>query len=155
MNIDKALLDNLTAQAKASPRLRMNLDLRDSAEDSSQRMLNAIEPGSVVPIHRHRKTSETLVVLRGRAVQYLYDDQGRETGSVLLAPFGADCHVAGAPRNDVERLSAAARTEAVPAMQVEMGQWHRFEALESGTVILEFKNGAYEAAGAGDVMEIM
>ena len=80
MNIDKALLDNLTAQAKASPRLRMNLDLRDSAEDSSQRMLNAIEPGSVVPIHRHRRTSETVVVLRGRAVQYLYDDQGRETG---------------------------------------------------------------------------
>ena len=69
MKIDSELLDNLSAQAKASQRLRMNLDLRDSAEDSSQRMLNAIEPGSVVPIHRHRKTSETVVVLRGRAVQ--------------------------------------------------------------------------------------
>ncbi len=131
MKIDSELLDNLSAQAKASPRLRMNLDLRDSAEDSSQRMLNAIEPGSVVPIHRHRKTSETVVVLRGRAVQYLYDDQGREAGSVLLAAGGE-----------------------IPAMQVEMGQWHRLEALESGTVIVEFKNGAYEAAGAGDVMEI-
>lgn len=63
MNIDKHLLDDLTAQAKASPRLRMNMDLRNSDADSSQRMLNAIEPGSVVPVHRHRKTSETVVVL--------------------------------------------------------------------------------------------
>ena len=144
MKIDNTLLDELTAQAQSSPRLRMNMDLRNSSEDSSQRMLNAIEPGSVVPIHRHRKTSETVVVLRGRAVQYLYDDEGRETGSVHLAPFGADCHVAGAPRNDVE---------SVPAMQVEMGQWHRIEALESGTVILEMKDGGYEPIGAGDVME--
>ena len=144
MKIDNALLDNLTAQAKASPRLRMNMDLRDSAEDQSQRMLNALEPGTVLPIHRHRKTSETVAILRGRAVQYLYDDEGRETGSVLLAPCGAGCHVAGAPRNDVE---------AVPAMQVEMGQWHRLEALESGTVIVEFKNGAYEPIAAEDVME--
>ena len=60
MKIDNTLLDELTAQAQASPRLRMNMDLRDSAEDQSQRMLNAIEPGSVVPIHRHRKTSETV-----------------------------------------------------------------------------------------------
>ena len=154
MKIDNALLDNLTAQAKASPRLRMNMDLRDSAEDSSQRMLNALEPGTVLPIHRHRKTSETVAILRGRAVQYLYDDEGRETGSVLLAPCGAGSyaslqrlrrsdHVAGAPRNDVE---------AVPAMQVEMGQWHRLEALESGTVIVEFKNGAYEPIGPEDVL---
>ena len=144
MKIDNALLDNLTAQAKASPRLRMNMDLRDSAEDQSQRMLNALEPGTVLPIHRHRKTSETVAILRGRAVQYLYDDEGRETGSVLLAPCGAGCHVAGAPRNDVQ---------AVPAMQVEMGQWHRLEALETGTVIVEFKNGAYEPITAEDVME--
>ena len=76
MIIDKQLLDNLTAQAQASPRLRMNFDLRDSVEDDSQRMLNAIEPGSVVPIHRHRKTSETVVVLRGRVVEEYYDDAG-------------------------------------------------------------------------------
>ena len=130
MKIDNTLLDNLTAQAQESPRLRMNMDLRNSAADTSQRMLNAIEPGSVVPIHRHRKTSETVVVLRGRAVQYLYDDEGRETGSVLLVP-GSE----------------------IPAMQVEMGQWHRIEALESGTVILEMKDGAYEPIGAEDVME--
>ena len=143
MKIDNVLLDKLTSEAQASPRLRMNMDLRNSASDSSQRMLNALEPGTVLPIHRHRKTSETVAILRGRAVQYLYDDEGRETGSVLLAPCGAGCHAAGAPRNDVE---------AVPAMQVEMGQWHRLEALESGTVIVEFKNGAYEPIAAEDVL---
>ena len=131
MKIDNTLLDELTAQAQASPRLRMNMDLRNSAADTSQRMLNAIEPGSVVPIHRHRKTSETVVVLRGRAVQYLYDDEGRETGSVLLVP-GSE----------------------ITAMQVEMGQWHRIEALESGTVILEMKDGAYEPIGAEDILSM-
>ena len=129
MNIDKILLDNLSFQAKASPRLRMNMDLRDSAEDQSQRMLNALEPGTVLPIHRHRKTSETVAILRGRAVQYLYDDNGCETDSVLLEAGGE-----------------------VPAMQVEMGQWHRLEALESGTVIVEFKNGAYEPIGPEDIL---
>lgn len=129
MNIDKTLLDNLSFQAKASPRLRMNLDLRDSAEDQSQRMLNALEPGTVLPIHRHRKTSETVAILRGRAVQYLYDDEGNETDAVLLEAGGE-----------------------IPAMQVEMGQWHRLEALESGTVIVEFKNGAYEPIGPEDIL---
>lgn len=122
----------------------MNMDLRDSAEDQSQRMLNALEPGTVLPIHRHRKTAETVAILRGRVVQHLYDEYGRLTESVPLEPFGADCHVAGAPRNDVE---------AVPAMQVEKGQWHRLEALETGTVIVEFKNGPYEPIGPEDVME--
>lgn len=143
MNIDLRLLDSLTEQAKASPRLRMNMDLRDSAEDQSQRMLNALEPGTVLPIHRHRKTAETVAILRGRAVQHLYDEEGRLVESVLLEPFGADCHIAGAPRNDVET---------VPAMQVEMGQWHRLEALESGTVILEMKDGAYEPISPVDIL---
>ena len=129
MNIDKTLLDNLSFQAKTSPRLRMNMDLRDSAEDQSQRMLNALEPGTVLPIHRHRKTTETVAILRGRAVQYLYDDEGNETDAVLLEAGGE-----------------------VPAMQVEMGQWHRLEALESGTVIVEFKNGAYEPIGPEDIL---
>lgn len=66
MKITQAILDNLTEQAKASPRLRMNLDLRNGEDDQSQRMLNAIEPGSQIPIHRHRNSSETVVCLRGR-----------------------------------------------------------------------------------------
>ena len=64
MNIDRVLLDSLTEKAKASPRLRMNMDLRDSPEDTSQRMLNAIEPGSPLPVHRHRNTSETIFFAR-------------------------------------------------------------------------------------------
>ena len=140
MIIDNILLDKLTAQAKESPRLRMNLDLRNSDADSSQRMLNAIEPGSVVPIHRHQKTSETVVVLRGRVVEEYYDDAGVLVESFVLG----DCHVADAPRNDVPM---------VYALNIPAGQWHTLRALESGTVILEMKDGAYEPIGAGDVME--
>ena len=70
MKIDNTYLDNLTAQAKESPRLRMNIDLRNSSADSSQRMLNAIEPGSVVPIHRHRKTSETVSISNQKMSKY-------------------------------------------------------------------------------------
>lgn len=191
MNIDNILLDKLTAEAKVSPRLRMNLDLRDSDADSSQRMLNAIEPGSVIPVHRHRKTSETVVILRGSAVQYLYDDAGNVTGKVLLAPWVGEIATALAgPRNDVgaaelrndvgaagirndvgadglcndvgaaELRSSTQSMECqrkndvgIPAMQVEIGQWHRLEALESGTVIVEFKNGPYEPIGDEDILK--
>ena len=128
MNIDTLLLDKLTAEAKASPRLRMNLDLRNSAADSSQRMLNAIEPGSVVPVHRHRGSSETLVVLRGRVVEEYYDSEGVCVATYELA--------AGGPAFGLN----------IPA-----GQWHTLRALESGTVILEMKDGAYEPMREEDV----
>ena len=141
MKIDNILLDKLTAQAKESLRLRMNLDLRNSDGDSSQRMLNAIEPGSVVPIHRHRKTSETVVVLRGRVVEEYYDDAGVLAESFVLG----DCHVADAPRNDVPMAYA---------LNIPAGQWHTLRALESGTVILEMKDGAYEPIGAGDILSM-
>ena len=140
MKIDNTLLDELTAQVQASPRLRMNMDLRNSAADTSQRMLNAIEPGSVVPIHRHRKTSETVVVLRGRVVEEYYDDAGVLVESFVLG----DCHVADAPRNDVPMAYA---------LNIPAGQWHTLRALESGTVILEMKDGTYEPIGAEDVLE--
>ena len=176
MIIDNILLDKLTAQAKESPRLRMNMDLRNSNADSSQRMLNAIEPGSVVPIHRHRKTSETVVVLRGRVVEEYYDDAGVLVESFVLG----DCHVADAPRNDVNRdaprndvnrdapRNDAPRNDAprndvnrdaprndapmVYALNIPAGQWHTLRALESGTVILEMKDGAYEPIGAEDIL---
>ena len=129
--IDNILLNSLTEQAKASPRLRMNMDLRNSDEDSSQRMLNALEPGTVLPIHRHCSTSETVAILRGRAVQWLYDTDGNVTEKILLE-VGGD----------------------IPAMSVEKGQWHRLECLESGTVILEMKDGAYEPIGPEDILSI-
>ena len=128
MNIDSLLLDKLTAEAKASPRLRMNLDLRNSAADSSQRMLNAIEPGSVVPVHRHRGSSETLVVLRGRVVEEYYDSEGVCVATYELA--------AGGPAFGLN----------IPA-----GQWHSLRALDPGTVILEMKDGAYEPMREEDV----
>ena len=139
MVIDNLLLDKLTAQAKASPRLRMNLDLRNSDGDSSQRMLNAIEPGSVVPIHRHQKTSETMVVLRGRVVEEYYSDEGALEASFELAAGG-------------DARSESGMTVAC-ALNIPAGQWHSLRALESGTVILEMKDGAYEPISPEDVME--
>ena len=140
MKIDNTLLDKLTAQAKESPRLRMNMDLRNSAADTSQRMLNAIEPGSVVPIHRHQKTSETVVVLRGRVVEEYYSSEGLVEASYELAADG-------------DARSESGMTEVACALNIPAGQWHTLRALESGTVILEMKDGAYEPIGAYDVME--
>ena len=89
MKIIQQILDQLTEQAKASPRLRMNMDLRNGASDQSQRMLNAIEPGSQLPIHRHQKTSETVVCLRGRLVWEFYDELERIcTERIELTPNG-------------------------------------------------------------------
>ena len=139
MITDNSILDKLTAQAKESPRLRMNLDLRNSDADSSQRMLNAIEPGSVVPIHRHQKTSETVVVLRGRVVEEYYDDAGVLVESVVLG----DCHVADAPRNDMPVACA---------LNIPAGQWHTLRALDPGTVILEMKDGPYEPIQECDIL---
>lgn len=131
MKITQAILDGLTEQAKASPRLRMNLDLRNSPDDGSQRMLNAIEPSSPLPIHRHRKSSETVVCLRGRLVEEFYDDLEMIcTESIELSPNGP-----------------------VVALNIPIGQWHTARALESGTVILEMKDGPYEPTGAEDILK--
>ena len=131
MEINKELLDALTAQAKASPRMRMNLDLRNSAEDGSQRMLNAIEPESQVPVHRHKKTSETVVVLRGRMVEEYYSDEGVCEASYEVSPQGP-----------------------VYALNIPAGTWQTLRSLESGTVILEMKDGPFEPIGEDDVMHL-
>ena len=132
MVINQALLDKLTEEAKASPRLRMYLDLRNSADDQSQRMLNAIEPGSPLPIHRHRHTSETVVCLRGRLVWEFYDELERIcTETIELSPNGQ-----------------------VVALNIPAGQWHTVRALESGSVILEMKEGAYEPLQDCDVLSL-
>ena len=110
----------------------MNLDLRNSAEDKSQRMLNAIEPGSVLPIHRHQKTSETVVCLRGKLVWEFYDELERIcTDYIELTPNGQ-----------------------VVALNVPAGQWHTVKALESGSVILECKDGAYEPLAPEDTLAL-
>lgn len=129
--ITQELLDDLTGQAKGSPRLRMNLDLRNSPDDQSQRMLNAIEPGSPLPMHRHRKSSETVVCLRGRLVEEFYDEWERVcVEAVELSPGGP-----------------------VVAINIPAGRWHTARALESGTVIMEVKDGPYEPLGEEDVLK--
>ena len=131
VKITQALMDSLSAQAKASPRLRMNLDLRNSHADGSQRMLNAIEPGSPLPIHRHIKSSETVVCLRGHLREVYYNDAGKVTEVIDLAP-DSDC----------------------VAVNIPIGQWHSVEVLESGTVILECKDGPYEPLGPEDILSV-
>ena len=148
MVIDSVLLDKLTAQAQESPRLRMNLDLRNSDADSSQRMLNAIEPGSVVPVHRHQKTSETVVVLRGRVVEEYYSSAGVLEASYELAAGGGARSESGM----TERESGM--TEVACALNIPAGQWHTLRALESGTVILEMKDGAYEPISPADILSM-
>ena len=119
MIITRELLDELTEKAKASPRLRMNYDLRNSSDDQSQRMLNALEPGTVMPIHRHMNTSETIVCIRGHFEEYFYDESGNLIDTIDMVPGGV-------------------------VLNVEAGKWHSLRCLESGTILLEAKDGKYE-----------
>ena len=130
MVITQAILDQLTEQAKASPRLRMNLDLRNSEKDGSQRMLNAIEPGSPERIHRHQHTSETVVCIRGRVVEEFYDELERICkDSIVLTPNGPNV-----------------------AVNIPAGQWHSIRAVESGSVVLAVKDGRYEPLSDADIL---
>ena len=136
MIIDKQLLDKLSTQAKANPRLRQAYDLRNpstssgqvQSEDNSQRMLNALEPGTVMPIHRHRKSSETVVIVRGSLIERFYDEEGNVTEEVLMIPEGEN-----------------------PVVQVEKGRWHSLECLEPNTVLFESKDGKYEPLPEEDI----
>ena len=131
MKLTQAILDKLTEEAKASERLRKNLDLRDTDSDGSQRMLNAIEPGSIFPIHRHQRTSETMVCLRGKLRVEYYDELERICSeSFVIEPGGANV-----------------------AVSIPAGQWHTVQALESGTCILEMKNGGYEPLTEADILK--
>lgn len=132
MVIDNKVLDELSAKAKASPRLRMNLDLRNSENDGSQRMLNAIEPGSPERIHRHRHTSETVVCLRGKVVEEFYDELERIcTDSIVLTPNGPNV-----------------------AVNIPAGQWHSIRAVESGSVVLAVKDGKWEPLSDADILAL-
>ena len=131
MIIDQKIMDSLSQQAKESPRLRQALDLRTTPEDQSQRILNAVEPGTILPIHRHRGSTETIIVLRGKVVQHYYNDAGEKTASYVLAPQSAQV-----------------------GMSVPLGQWHALESLEEGSVILECKDGAYQPLSAEDILEV-
>ena len=128
MIIDQKILDDLTAQAKTSPRLRMNYDLRNTPDDKSQRILNAVEPGTILPIHRHRNTSETVICVRGHFEEYLYDDNGNLVETIDMQPGGF-------------------------ILNVPAGQWHTINSFESGTVLLESKDGAWEPLKEEDILK--
>ena len=129
MLFDDRLFDDLTEKAKASPRLRMHYDLRDSVDDGSMRMLNALEPGTVIPIHRHNDTSEEVICLRGVVEEIIYDSNGTEISRYRLGP-SVGCL----------------------ACKVPTGQFHTCVSLESGSVILEFKNGKYNPQTTEDFL---
>ena len=131
MIIDSSILDNLSEQAKDNPRLRQNFDLRNSVDDKSQRILNALEPGTVMPIHRHRNSSETMIVIKGRLKEYFYDEHGNMTGAWVCAP-NSDCI----------------------GIDIPAGQWHNLECLESGTVLFEAKDGAWTPLEEIDIMSV-
>ena len=131
MRTDNDLLGALISKAKESERLRMNLDLRTSAEESSQRMLNALEPGTPLPIHRHRFSTETVVMVRGSLKEIFYNDEGEVTDTILMQA-GGEC----------------------PALQIPKGQWHTVEVMETGTIIFEAKDGAYTPLTDEDILRV-
>jgi Uncharacterized conserved protein, contains double-stranded beta-helix domain len=127
MIIDKPVLDDLTKQASASPRLRQSFDLRNTPEDRSQRMLNAIEPGTIMPIHRHKESCETCVCIRGHFEEFFYDEDGNLTETIDMVPGGV-------------------------VLNIEAGQWHSLKSLESGTILLESKDGKYAPLEGDDIL---
>ncbi len=129
MEITTELLHQLNIQAKENPRLRQNYDLRNSPEDQSQRMLNALEPGTVIPIHRHRESSETVTIIRGAIQEHLYDHNGNKTESITLH-YG----------------------DATPILVIPKGMWHNLECLEPDTIIFECKDGRYQPIQEQDIL---
>ena len=127
MVIDQQLLDSLTEQARNNPRLRQNFDLRNTPEDNSQRMLNAIEPGTIMSIHRHTNSSVTILCIRGHFEEYFYDDDGNLTDTIDMVPGGT-------------------------IINLPIGQWHSLKSLESGTVLLECQDGKWEPLKEEDVL---
>ena len=107
----------------------MAMDLRNSPDDFSQRMLNALEPGTVMPIHRHHGSSETVVILRGKIRWLFYDENGNETERVMLDADGE-----------------------LRMLNVEKDRWHSLECLESGSVLYESKDGPYHPLEEGEIM---
>jgi cupin fold WbuC family metalloprotein len=129
MIIDNKLLDEVSAKAKTSPRLRMNYNFHESLDSKAQRLLNALEPGTILPIHRHQHTAETYVLLRGKIEVQFYDETGAQTESFKLDPLKGNYGV-----------------------QIPKGQWHTLVVVEP-SVIFEVKDGPYTPISPEDTME--
>lgn len=142
MIIAQKLLDTLSALAKANPKLRQSYDLRTTPEDKSLRMLNALEPGTIMPIHRHRNISETMVMVRGKLIERFYDDNGNITEEFMMELLSNTSNISN--NSNISEPS-------ISMVQIEDGQWHSLEVLESGTVIFEAKDGAYAPLTEEDI----
>lgn len=130
--IDKELLDEVSRQAKQSDRLRKNYNFHESLEDKCHRMLNAVEPGTLVPIHRHPTKDESFVILRGKVRSTTYNDDGSVIESVVL------CHENG-----------------VYGVDIPKNVWHRLEAMEPDSVIFECKEGPFVPHEVEGVLNIV
>ena len=131
MVIDKKILDGLTASAKASPRLRMDFNFHLSLEDKCHRMLNAVEPGSDIPIHRHPDKDESFVVLRGKVRSTTYKDDGTVIESVMLS-----------------------QEDGLYGVDIPKGVWHKLESLEPGSVVFECKEGPFVPHEVDGILEL-
>ena len=129
--IDKNLLDEVSSQAKASPRLRMNYNFHQSLEDKCHRMLNAVEPGTDIPIHRHPDKDESFVILRGKVRSTTYNDDGSVIDSIILS-----------------------QEDGIYGVDIPKGVWHKLESLEPASVIFECKSGPYVPHEVEGVLEI-
>ena len=149
MVIDSTIFDSLLAQAGESSRLRMNRDLRNSAEDGSQRMLNAILPGSHLPVHRHRASSETVVCLKGRLDEVFYEvvEECEAVETSRCVDYARKRVV-----REVDRVHLEADGD-VRMVVIPKGAWHTVEVLEP-CVIFESKDGRYEPLGEEDMISL-
>ena len=128
--INSILLNEVTKQAQESPRLRMNHNFHDSLDAKALRLLNALEPGTILPIHRHPHTAETYLLLRGKIRVMFYNDKKEETESTLLDPLAGSFGV-----------------------HIPANQWHTLEVLDSGSVLFEVKDGPYTPLGENDLLK--
>ncbi len=127
--LDNNLLDKITEEAKQNERLRMNYNLHDSLDAKAQRLFNALEPDTVIPIHRHQDTAETYIVVRGKLKVEYYNDDKILTDEMVLDPL-------------IGKFG----------LHVPIGQWHRVISLESGTTVFEVKDGPYKPFDPIDIL---
>lgn len=151
MEINKELLETLLTEAKENPRLRQNFDLRTSSADTSQRMLNALLPGTEVPIHRHEDTTETVICLCGKLDEIIYEEIVSYENDTTGFPQGMDAQNVSRKvfLREVQRIHLNP-TEAKYGCQIPVGVWHTVEVFEP-SVIFEAKDGAYVSAKNVDV----
>lgn len=144
MKLDKEFLDKLLAEAKENPRLRQNLDLRTSSADTSQRMLNALLPGTEVPIHRHEDTTETVICLCGKLDEVIYEEIVSYENDMTGLPQGMDAQNVSrkVSYQEVQRIHLNP-AETKYGCQIPKGAWHTVEVIEP-SVIFEAKDGAYQ-----------